>query len=145
MPGARRNPGKNGPGRIQVNVCQTSQNNSTIIDDKRMTDTINGKFLAPKHVPIPAIPVDDQLTFEILSLAISIIAASLQLLNLYKTVWWLPQSYNQYTLNFYLIDPYLLVFIITMVTRKFIYTLCRKFIDSLSPPRWLSIFQKTMR
>lgn len=106
MPGARRNPSRNPPGgRMSLNVCQSSHStngttiNGLIIDEKKPGDTtINGRSLAPKHVPIPAVPVDGQLMFEALSLGISIIAACLQLLNLYKTVWWLPASYNEYSM-----------------------------------------------
>lgn len=67
-------------------------------DDKRLEEIYSGKSLAPKHIPIPEVPVDGQLSFETLSLAVSIIAACLQLLNLYKTVWWLPNSYNGYSM-----------------------------------------------
>ncbi|XP_047344049.1 transmembrane protein 39A isoform X1 [Vespa velutina] len=113
-------------------------------DEKKLDDNY-GKLLAPKHVPIPMVPVDGPLTFEALSLVVSIVAACLQLLNLYRTVWWLSHSYNSYSMNFYLIDPYLLTFIITMVTRRFVYTLLRRFVDVSSPTRWFHIAQKLMR
>lgn len=47
--------------------------------------------------------------------------------------------------NFYLIDPYLLVFIVTMVARRFVYALLRRFIDAVSPARWLPAAQRVMR
>lgn len=47
--------------------------------------------------------------------------------------------------NFYLIDPYLLTFIITMVARRFVYTLLRRFVDVSSPTNWFHIAQKLMR
>ncbi|XP_063993463.1 transmembrane protein 39A [Diachasmimorpha longicaudata] len=146
MPGARRNPSRNGAGRLLNVSSPTSPSppSSPQNDDKKL-DTPNSRLLAPKHVPIPAVPVDDQLTFEALSLGISIMAACLQLLNLYRTVWWLPQSYNDYSMNFYLIDPYLLIFIFTMVARRFVYALLRRFVDAVSPARWLPTTQRTMR
>ncbi|XP_011685374.1 PREDICTED: transmembrane protein 39A isoform X2 [Wasmannia auropunctata] len=104
-------------------------------DDKRLDEIYRGLSLAPKHIPIPAVPVDGQLSFEALSLVVSVIAACLQLLNLYRTVWWLPNSYNGYSMNFYLIDPYLLVFIFTMVAHRFLYTLLRQIIDVSLPVR----------
>lgn len=67
-------------------------------DEKRLDEIYNGKPLAPKHIPIPMVPVDGQLSFEALSLIFSIIAACLQLLNLYRTVWWLPNSYNGHSM-----------------------------------------------
>ncbi|KAK0163347.1 hypothetical protein PV327_007038 [Microctonus hyperodae] len=149
MPGARRNPTKNIPsGRMPTNVCQPSVGslqNVSITEEKKSNDGMNSRLLAPKHVPIPSIPVDGQLTFEALSFGISIVSASLQLLNLYRTVWWLPQSYNEYSMNFYLIDPYLLIFIFTMVARRFIYVLLRRCIDTITPGKWLPIIQKIMR
>lgn len=42
-------------------------------------------------------------------------------------------------------DPYLLVFIVTMVARQFIYALLCKSLDVVTPPRWLPIAQRVMR
>ncbi|XP_070159327.1 transmembrane protein 39A isoform X1 [Polyergus mexicanus] len=157
MPGGRRNAaGRAGPngrsgssyaGSANVNGRSNSGERAigSSVDDKKIDETYSGKSLAPKHVPIPIVPVDGQLTFEALSLAISIVAACLQLLNLYRTVWWLPYSYNNYSMNFYLIDPYLLIFIFTMMARRFVYTLLRQFIDMSLPVRWLPAIQKIMR
>ncbi|KOX73947.1 Transmembrane protein 39A [Melipona quadrifasciata] len=154
MPGGRRNTAsRNGQTKSQVNFSISSnigiRSNSgertagSGADDKKSEEFCGIK--APKHVPIPVVPMDGHLTFEVLSLVVSIIAASLQMLNLYRTVWWLPHSYNNYSMNFYLIDPYLLIFIITMIARQFIYSLLRRVIDISSPVRWLSISQKMMR
>lgn len=157
MPGGRRNAasrtgptGRSGGAYASSTNANGSSNSGeraigTNVNERRMDETYNGKSLAPKHVPIPVIPVDGQLTFEVVSLGVSILAACLQLLNLYKTVWWLPYTYNIYSINFYLIDPYLLVFIFTMVARRFVYILLRQLIDISSPVRWLSTIQKIMR
>lgn len=113
MPGGRRNAaGRAGPngrsgnsyaGSANVNGRSNSGERAvgSGVDDRRIDEIYGGKSLAPKHVPIPVVPVDGQLTFEALSLAISIIAACLQLLNLYRTVWWLPHSYNNYSMVCY--------------------------------------------
>lgn len=110
MPGGRRNAaGRAGPngrsgssyaGSANVNGRSNSGERAigNSVDDKKIDEIYGGKSLAPKHVPIPIVPVDGQLTFEALSLAISIVAACLQLLNLYRTVWWLPYSYNNYSM-----------------------------------------------
>ncbi|XP_050479759.1 transmembrane protein 39A isoform X4 [Bombus huntii] len=155
MPGGRRNAAsRNGQSKSQANFSVSSnigiRSNSgertagNGADDKK-SELCGMKALVPKHVPIPVVPVDGHLTFEALSLVVSIIAASLQMLNLYRTVWWLPHSYNNYSMNFYLIDPYLLVFIIIMVARQFIYSLLHRVIDVSSPVRWLPTAQKMMR
>ncbi|KAG5305600.1 T39AB protein, partial [Acromyrmex insinuator] len=145
MPGGRRNAvsrtgstARSGNGNISsVNTNGRSNSGERAsangADDKRFDEIYGGRSLAPKHIPIPAVPVDGQLSFEALSLVVSIIAACLQLLNLYRTVWWLPNSYNGYTMNFYLIDPYLLIFIFTMVAHRFLYILLRQIIDVSLP------------
>ena len=108
MPGGRRNPGNRGgpTGRMHYNICATTNSTNGVTtsiagngtEDRKIGEPIGGRSFAPKHVPIPAVPVDGQLMFEALSLGISIVAACLQLLNLYRTVWWLPQSYNEYSM-----------------------------------------------
>ncbi|XP_011638308.1 transmembrane protein 39A isoform X1 [Pogonomyrmex barbatus] len=145
MPGGRRNAvSRTGPTTRSSsgNASSVSANgrsnsgeraNTNNTDDKRLEEIYSGRSLAPKHIPIPVVPVDGQLSFEALSLVVSIIAACLQLLNLYRTVWWLPNSYNGYSMNFYLIDPYLLVFIFTMVAHQFLHTLLRQIIDVSLP------------
>ncbi|XP_031843291.1 transmembrane protein 39A isoform X2 [Nomia melanderi] len=156
MPGGRRNAAtRNGQTKSQSsfsgNTNTTARSNSGEriagcgIDDKRSEDFCAIKTLVPKHVPIPVVPIDGHLTFEALSLVVSLVAASLQMLNLYRTVWWLPHSYNNYSMNFYLIDPYLIIFIITMMARQFIYSLLRRFIDVSVPVRWLPAAQNIMR
>lgn len=114
MPGGRRNAasrtgptGRSGGAYASSTNANGSSNSGeraigTNVNERRMDETYNGKSLAPKHVPIPVIPVDGQLTFEVVSLGVSILAACLQLLNLYKTVWWLPYTYNIYSIVCYL-------------------------------------------
>ncbi|XP_017889783.1 transmembrane protein 39A isoform X1 [Ceratina calcarata] len=156
MPGGRRNAaGRNGQTKFQTGLSSSAnigiRSNSgertagSSADDKKSEELCGIKTLVPKHVPIPAVPVESHLMFEALSMVVSIIAAFLQMVNLYRTVWWLPHSYNNYSMNFYLIDPYLLIFIITMVARQFIYSLLRRIINVSSPIRWLSAAQKIMR
>lgn len=109
MPGGRRNAAsKNGQIKSQpfysssLNIGVRSNSGERTAgsgaDDKKSDELCGIKTLVPKHVPIPMVPVDGHLTFEALSLVVSIIAASLQMLNLYRTVWWLPHSYNIYTM-----------------------------------------------
>lgn len=110
MPGGRRNAvsrtvptarsGSSGVSSANTNGRSNSGERASAIgaDEKRLDEIYGGRSLAPKHIPIPAVPVDGQLSFEALSLVVSIIAACLQLLNLYRTVWWLPNSYNGYSM-----------------------------------------------
>lgn len=109
MPGGRRNAAsRNGQTKSQTGFSGTTnvtiRSNSgerTAIDDKKSEEFCGLKTLVPKHVPIPVIPTDGHLMFEALSLVVSIIAASLQMLNLYRSVWWLPHSYNNYSMVCY--------------------------------------------
>lgn len=57
---------------------------------------------APKHYPFPNTPVDNDLVFEALMFCYTITAASLQFLHLYRSVWWLPHSYNNHAMVIYL-------------------------------------------
>jgi len=110
MPGGRRNiSSRTGPTSrsgstyaSSANVNGRSNSGERTVgsgtDDRKLEDVCGGKSLAPKHVPIPVVPVDGQLTFEALSLVFAVVAAFLQLLNLYRTVWWLPHSYNAYSM-----------------------------------------------
>ncbi|KAJ8985360.1 hypothetical protein NQ317_008393 [Molorchus minor] len=86
---------------------------------------------APKHFPFPNTPVDDDLFFEFLLWFFSVVAAGLQYLHLYRTVWWLPYSYTKRALNFYLIDPYLVIFIFLILTRRLVYMLGCRCLDKL--------------
>merc|ERR1719290_154078 len=75
----------------------------------------------PQPVPIPDIPHDSPITFEVIVFCYTTISLLLQYLNLYRTVWWLPHSYNNQTMNFYLIDPYVIIFAVVLLARRLLY------------------------
>lgn len=74
----------------------------------------------PKHSQLPDIPGDGNLYFECMLFVFGIIMMCLQYINLYKTVWWLPQSHAQYALNFYLIDLHLVGLISLVLATRFL-------------------------
>ncbi|CAG9787638.1 unnamed protein product [Diatraea saccharalis] len=76
--------------------------------------------IPPKHIPFPYIPQDGTLLFETMTFVFLLVAAGLQFLNLYRTAWWLPHSYTNQAMHFYLIDPHLVAFIVTIVSRRFL-------------------------
>ncbi|CAH1112950.1 unnamed protein product [Psylliodes chrysocephalus] len=76
---------------------------------------------APKHFPFPNTPMDNDFFFEAFMCFFAICTTALQFLHLYRSVWWLPNSYTRLAMNFYLIDPNLVVFIIVTLSRRFIY------------------------
>lgn len=91
-------------------------------DDTSGNVPLASMVVIPKHSCLPDIPTDGNLYFESMLFVFGFIAMCLQYINLYKTVWWLPQSHAQYALNFYLIDFYLVGLItIVLATRYLIY------------------------
>ncbi|XP_060801363.1 transmembrane protein 39A isoform X2 [Amyelois transitella] len=76
--------------------------------------------MPPKHIPFPFIPHDGPLLFETMTFVFTLIATGLQFLNLYRTAWWLPHSHTNQAMNFYLIDPHLVAFIVTIICRRFL-------------------------
>ncbi|KAG5876130.1 hypothetical protein JTB14_007537 [Gonioctena quinquepunctata] len=91
---------------------------------------------APKHFPFPNTPMDADLFFECLLWFFTIVTAGLQHLHLYRTVWWLPHSYTNQALNFYLIDPYLVLFITAILSRRLMYMLGCTFLNNILPGKF---------
>ncbi|XP_019872949.1 transmembrane protein 39A-A [Aethina tumida] len=87
---------------------------------------------APKHIPFPTTPVDSDLFFEAMMCFYTIVCTMLQYLHLYRSVWWLPHSYTNHAVNFYLIDVHLVIFIILILSRRLLYVLgCQLIINNL--------------
>ena len=85
---------------------------------------------------LPLMPMDGPLAFEIVMFAFISVSLLLQYLHLYRSVWWLPHSYNNNTVNFYLIDPILIVFSIFILSRRVLWTLIKKLIVKIMPSNW---------
>ncbi|KAJ9588511.1 hypothetical protein L9F63_018123 [Diploptera punctata] len=103
------------------------------------------RVISPKHIPIPSIPQDGNFVFEINMFIFTGMTSFLQFLHLYRTVWWLPQSYTRYTMNFYLIDPYLVGFIATILGRRLVYCALSRILMSWSPSTLWPILQQLLR
>jgi hypothetical protein len=70
------------------------------------SNDVTTKAISPKHMPVPNLPHDSNVIFEILMFIFTAMATFLQFLHLYRSVWWLPQSYTKYAmviLYFYVI------------------------------------------
>ncbi|RXG70900.1 Transmembrane protein 39A [Armadillidium vulgare] len=93
----------------------------------------------PKHVPIPEIPRLQEFTFELFMLLFSVISLGLQYLNLYRTVFWLPQSYTKYAMHFHLIDTGLVYFIVTLLARRLVWSILRFIITKIFHPSYWRI------
>ncbi|XP_072036885.1 transmembrane protein 39A-A-like [Amphiura filiformis] len=79
-----------------------------------------------QHPEIPLLPIDGNLAFEASVVFYLITALFLQYVNIYKTVWWLPLSPSNTAMNFYLIDPYLVVFITLVLTRRLVWSFVKE-------------------
>ncbi|KAH9631691.1 hypothetical protein HF086_014692 [Spodoptera exigua] len=91
--------------------------------------------VAPKHIPFPYIPQDGNLLFEAMTFVFTLVATGLQFLNLYRTAWWLPHSYTNQAMNFYLIDPHLVAFIVTIIFRKLLLSISLAILRGVIAPK----------
>lgn len=123
-------------------------------DSDREADYDELKFAAPpppKHIPFPDVPQPSEITAELILFMYTALAASAQFLHLYRSVWWLPDSNSTqpvvsptpslpYDLprgfilqNFYLIDSYLVVFILALLSRRFLYCVLLRVVQFVCP------------
>ncbi|XP_073982400.1 transmembrane protein 39A [Rhodnius prolixus] len=133
MAGGRRNLNRSGTGRQQPIFSSDDSSKSKLNN----VEGNQSKTISPKHMPVPVLPQDSNVTFEVIMFLFTGTATFLQFLHLYRTVWWLPQSYTRYAMNFYLIDPYLIGFIFTILVRRLVYTVIKRAIIIWSAtPLW---------
>lgn len=55
-------------------------------------------FTAPEHVDLPEISDENELLYELQTIVIFVIAMSTQYLNLFRTFWWMPETYRRYAM-----------------------------------------------
>lgn len=90
-------------------TCTNSNvsNNTLNTDDRQQLSTLqvtnNNMSTAsyppqPKHIRFPDVPYNSELLNELMMFAYTIIAAAMQFLHLYRTVWWLPESNTSQTM-----------------------------------------------
>ncbi|XP_052741177.1 transmembrane protein 39A [Bicyclus anynana] len=142
-PGAKKSSGAAKKGAVpqvsdeDINGKRTrprlSPSSTTTVNDNKMADNP----LPPKHIPFPYIPQDGEMLFEIMSFVFTTVAMGLQFLNLYRTMWWLPHSSTTQAMNFYLIDPHLVAFIVILLCRRLLLSLSLVFFKSMVPPKTL--------
>ncbi|KAL0276157.1 UNVERIFIED_CONTAM: hypothetical protein PYX00_003785 [Menopon gallinae] len=147
MPGGRRSLTKS-------NIAKTlpPPGGSSVSDDflrsrcsgNSANDSSPSKLVSPKHIPIPNIPQESTIVFELYMFTFSVMASFLQFLHLYRSVWWLPQSYTRHTMNFYLIDPYLVGFIVIILGRRLIYSLLSQALARCTSASLWPLFQKLL-
>ncbi|KRZ73412.1 Transmembrane protein 39A [Trichinella papuae] len=83
--------------------------------------------LLPQHPVFPDISmVQGELFFECTLFLYSVLVLFLQYLNLYKSLWWLPNSYTQHALKFHLIDLYVLSCVGLILGRRVIWCFLKR-------------------
>lgn len=81
----------------------------------------------PQHPTLPDLPRGQgELFFECTLFLYSVLALFLQYLNLYKTMWWLPNSHTHYAVKFHIIDPYILSCVGLILGRKVTWCFLKK-------------------
>ncbi|GLH14971.1 Uncharacterized protein GBIM_19393 [Gryllus bimaculatus] len=162
MPGGRRNisrsSGRPPPPSVNLQVEENHRNkyvckcySADFIQSKLnrslgdVLDSSVTRQIVPKHIPAPNIPQDGDILFEVMMFSFTSVTSFLQFLHLYRTVWWLPQSYTRYTMNFYLIDPYLVGFIITILGSRLVYCALSRIVMWWSPESLTPVLQQLVR
>ncbi|XP_014260397.1 transmembrane protein 39A-A isoform X2 [Cimex lectularius] len=138
MAGGRRNLNRSGASRQQPLFPS---------DDKsKVNGQMDGsKVVSPKHMPMPSLPQDGNITFEVIMFFFTCAVTFLQFLHLYRSVWWLPNSYTKFAMNFYLIDPYIVAFILTILTRRILYTVLRRLLLVWTPTHTWPLVEHILR
>lgn len=107
--------------------------------------SISSGFTGMASRVLPLMPVDGPLAFEIIIFLFTSVSLFLQNLHLYRSVWWLPHSYNATAMNFYLIDPTIIVFSIIVLSRRVVWTLTKKILSRTLSQSWLPSFVIVIR
>ncbi|XP_055856700.1 transmembrane protein 39A [Episyrphus balteatus] len=95
----------------------------------------------PKHIPFPEIPSSSELLNELVMFLFILFGAGMQFLHIYRTVWWIPDSHTNHTINYYLIEPYLVIFTVIILSRRLLYCLMNKCLDIFYNDRQLRSYK----
>jgi len=76
------------------------------------------------------------MAFEMLIFAYSMVAMMLQHLHLYRSVFWLPHSYTNQAVNWFLVEWHLIAFAAILLGRRIAWTFVRWIISQVTPSQW---------
>ncbi|XP_063242588.1 transmembrane protein 39A [Bacillus rossius redtenbacheri] len=148
MAGGRRNINRASSGRSPLPpppVLLVDDASKGRLGGQAGAEGLSARALTVKHIPVPVIPQDGGVTFEVLMFVFTVMSSCLQFLHLYRTVWWLPQSFTRYAMNFYLIDPYLVGFIGTILSRRLLYCMLCRVLAAWSPAHAWPLLQQLLQ
>ncbi len=83
--------------------------------------------------PTPEVDADGAFVFETLILMYSMTAMALQWLHLYRSVFWLPHSYNSHAVNWYLVEWRLAAFVGLFLGRRLLWNSLKAMIGLAVP------------
>lgn len=129
--------------QFNAQTQSTSSSNTDISNNSDDNNQYNTPIYAPlpKHVGFPVIPNSSEILNELILFAFTLLAGATQFMHLYRTVWWFPDSYVNSTLNLFLIDKYLVIFIVAMVGRRVLYCSLIKIVEMTCPPKYKNIIK----
>ncbi|CAG9773024.1 unnamed protein product [Ceutorhynchus assimilis] len=85
----------------------------------------------PKHFPFPSLFSDSDLFFDFIMALYAFTGTGIQFMHLYRSVWWLPNSFTQNAINFYLIDVNLVILIGLIFARRLYFQVGCKMISKM--------------
>uniref|UniRef100_A0A8D8RFX7 Transmembrane protein 39A n=1 Tax=Cacopsylla melanoneura TaxID=428564 RepID=A0A8D8RFX7_9HEMI len=103
------------------------------------------KVLVPKHPPMLNMPATSRFVFELGFIMFCLIVMGLQLVNIYKTVWWLENSFQTYTMHFYLINTNVLYLCIILLSQRFLYCVLCSIVRKLVHVSYCYIVERILR
>ncbi|KAF6778303.1 hypothetical protein AHF37_02062 [Paragonimus kellicotti] len=126
--------GRRAPGRPPASPNATPTGTNLKSADHPAAVTPTQSFVVVKHVTFPAFPNFSLTLFSWFLIVLSTVAIVIQYLNVYKTVWWIPNTLSPYGIDFDLVDPYLLIHCLLMLLIPRLYVMMvQSFVRSLVP------------
>ncbi|CAH8621489.1 unnamed protein product [Schistosoma rodhaini] len=101
-------------------------NNNT----RRACEQVVSSVPLVKHCTFPVVPKLSRTSFLFLSLMLCLTSTLTQHMNLYRTVWWLPNSSIEYPVEFDSVDYFVTAHIIFMLCTPYVYLIVLKLIPS---------------
>ncbi|VDP81646.1 unnamed protein product [Echinostoma caproni] len=92
----------------------TNQSSPSVFQNTPNVKSNDSSSTVIRHVMFPSLSGSSPLITSILHCALFLLSVMVQYLNLYKTVWWIPESPFQYAVNFRAIDYRVFAHIILM-------------------------------
>lgn len=111
---SRRFIAKNPPKQVPDSHVSDGHGVSQGLDNSQSSSAL------PKHIPFPEIEGSSEIIVEGFTFIVALFAMGCQYLEMYRTVWWLPEMANKKAMHFHLIDKTVVAFIVCILIRKFL-------------------------